>query len=113
MALTIQKFISLSLTHSLAAVALALSLTACETIALDQPVLGGEAVSDSPLVAEVKKALKNNPQTTMIRVKVSADEDVIILRGTVDNQAQITAAEQIAASVRGVRVVSNHLYTYH
>lgn len=107
MVLTIQKLVI----RSVAAVALALSLLACESIPLDQPILGGSALSDTPLVAEVQKALKNNPQTARLRLKVSADEDVIILRGTVENDSQAYAAEQIAASVKGVRVVSNHLYT--
>ncbi len=96
--------------RSLAAVVLAFSLVACESLPLDQPVFGGSAVSDTPLVAEVQKALKENAQTSRLRIKVTSDEDVIILRGTVESDAQAFTAEQVAASVAGVRVVSNHLY---
>ncbi len=108
MALTIQKFV----VRSVLVVALALSLAACEAVPVDQPLFGGSADSDTPLVAEVLKALENNPQTSGLRLKVSADEDVIILRGTVNTPDQINIAEQVAGSVAGVRVVSNHLYSY-
>lgn len=107
MALTIKTLVM----RSLAAVVLAFSLVACESLPLDQPILGGSALSDTPLVAEVQKALKENAQTAGLRLKVSADEDVIILRGTVQTDAQAFTAEQVASSVAGVRVVSNHLYT--
>ncbi|MEE9334354.1 MAG: BON domain-containing protein [Granulosicoccaceae bacterium] len=106
MALTIQKIVI----RSLAAVALALSLVACDTVPLDQPVFGGSATSDTPLVAQVQQALKNNPETARLRLKVTSAEDVIILRGTVESDSQSNTAERVAGSVPGVRIVSNHLY---
>jgi|GEM_PF-6761285 len=105
MALSIQQII----TRCLVAFALSVSLASCETTALEQPLLGGNAVADSALANDVRAALKKNPQTTRLRIKVSSIEDVIVLRGSVGNDQESETAEQVAGKVSGVRHVTNHL----
>jgi len=106
MTLTIQQI----LTRCFMAAVLVVSLASCDTVPIEQPLLGGEAVSDSPLVDQVKAALKKNGQTTSLRLNITAVDDVIILRGLVQNDQQMQAAEQVASKVAGVRHVTNNLY---
>ena len=112
MALTIYKLA----TRVLVAAALALSLAACETTSEgasstdDLLILGEKADTNSTLVTQVQRALKNNPETMLLRIKVLAVEDVIILKGMVDNEQLSHTAERVAGNVAGVRHVTNNLY---
>ena len=116
MSLIIQTNVLKFVMCGLIAAVLSLSLAACETVPGSESsgtkpfVFGGEIDSDSPLVDQVKKALKNNAETTLLRVQVSVVGDVVILKGAVDNEGVAQAAEQVAGSVAGVRHVTNNLY---
>lgn len=98
--------------QSLLAIMMALTLTACETNSFDpsQPLLGGEAIDDSPLVSDVKAALRSNGQTALLRLTVTAVDDVIILKGLVSNDQERYTAVQVAGSVEGVRYVTDNIY---
>jgi osmotically-inducible protein OsmY len=104
------KLARIHLVQGLMAVVLALSLTACETIDTTQPVFGGEAVDDSQMVENVKAALNRHPDTKLLRLKVSAIDDVIVLKGLVNNDQQRYTALQVAGRVEGVRHVTNNIY---
>ncbi len=70
------------------------------------------AVSDDVVAARVKSNLLVNRYVTTRNLNVKVVDGLCILTGTVDSEAQRTAAESLAASISGVTSVQNDLKVY-
>ena len=64
-------------------------------------------VTDEELKQRVRDALLINPATEAFEIRVTADEGVVELRGTVESFPEKTLAETVAKSVRGAKDVIN------
>lgn len=76
------------------------------------PATAGQAGarnSDAWITTEVKAKLLAEHFRTGVDVKVTTNDGVVQLDGTVDRAKQITQAENIANSVKGVKRVDNNL----
>jgi hypothetical protein len=72
---------------------------------------GGSTNDSAPLSERVRQALRNNPETAIVRVQVSQiSEDSVKLSGFVDNDAISHQLERVAGQVEGVRFVVNSLF---
>jgi osmotically-inducible protein OsmY len=72
---------------------------------------GGAVNDNAPLSTRVRQALRNNPETAIVRVQVSQiSEDSVKLSGFVDNDAISHQLERVAGQVEGVRFVVNSLF---
>ncbi|EEF60010.1 BON domain-containing protein [Pedosphaera parvula] len=69
----------------------------------------GEAVDDTTLTANVKKALSNNTEYKFSDVKVATMKGTVQLSGFVDTAAQKSAAGDIAKAVPNVKEVVNNI----
>lgn len=69
----------------------------------------GASVEDTLLTTQVKAALLADPEIRDDGIRVQADQGEITLSGSVENQAQLDAALQVARGVDGVRDVENNL----
>ncbi len=93
------------------ALILLFSLASCETTDLEQEkIFTGGAVADTPLALRVEQALKRNSQTKFMNISVTANGDVVVLKGIAGNDQELATAEQVASAVQGVRHVNNNLY---
>lgn len=65
------------------------------------------------LCAHVSAALKNNPETSQVRISVAAENNAeaghLVLRGLVLHDYEKRLVEALASKVRGVRLVENQL----
>ena len=66
-------------------------------------------VDDKTITAKVKGELMRNAITNGLDVQVETSQGQVILSGTVNSEIQLQSAEQIAASVAGVKKVVNKL----
>ena len=72
---------------------------------------GGKVNDGAPLSTRVRQALRNSPETAILRIQVSTlSEDSVKLSGYVSNDAIKHEAERIAGQVSGVRYVVNSLF---
>ena len=71
----------------------------------------GQVLDDnSDLSVRVKRALRDSPQTSVNRIKVTkTGDDTVKLSGFVFNDADSDEAERVAGRVEGVRHVFNAL----
>lgn len=69
----------------------------------------GTAADDTAITARVKSALLAESNVSGLAINVETTNGVVRLTGNVDNQAQITKAEQVAAAAEGARSVQNQL----
>ena len=69
----------------------------------------GEYVDDTGITTKVKTALLRDDAVKSFEIKVETMRGVVQLSGFVDNENQKNAASRDAASVAGVRNVSNNL----
>ncbi len=67
------------------------------------------ALQDGALAARVRAALKGDPETARVNVKITCRGGRLELSGTVESDAGSTAAARVAAAQPGVRSVENHL----
>ncbi len=67
------------------------------------------ALLDAALAARVRAALKANPETTRLNVKITCREGQLELAGTVESSEGLEAAARVAAAQPGVLSVENHL----
>ncbi|MNO33949.1 Osmotically-inducible protein Y precursor [compost metagenome] len=70
---------------------------------------GSEVVSDIAITSKVKSALLMEKDVNSFDIKVNTFNGTVQLTGFVDSQWQIDKAVQVAASVNGVRSVTNDL----
>lgn len=72
---------------------------------------GGKVNDDAPLSTRVRQALRNSPETAILRIQVSTlSDDSVKLSGSVSNDAIRYEAERVAGQVAGVRHVVNSLF---
>ena len=84
-------------------------LVGCENVSVGD--IGPSLEDEAPLTQAVRAALDARPELGGLFIKVkSLDGDTVRLSGRVDTDAQRTTAEQVAASVDGVRSVINTLF---
>jgi hypothetical protein len=69
-----------------------------------------EGSQDATLTAKVKTALALNKDVPAGKINVDTENDIVTLRGEVQNDQIRTLAEKIARDTPGVREVRNHLY---
>jgi cytidylate kinase len=65
---------------------------------------------DVALAQHVRAALRTHSSTEHCRVRVTAENGQVSLHGTVDYIEQSEACSDIAARIKGVRVIENHLH---
>ena len=65
--------------------------------------------TDASLTNKVQEAIKSDQSTMNAKIRVSAKDGVVTLKGKVDSKATAVHAEQTAASVAGVKSVNNRL----
>ncbi|MBM3116897.1 BON domain-containing protein [Jeongeupia naejangsanensis] len=70
---------------------------------------GGAFVDDSILTGQVKAALFGDQALSVLQIKVTTRQGVVVLSGTVDSAEQRAKAITIAAGVSGVRDVRSAL----
>ncbi len=66
-------------------------------------------IDDSVITAKVKVALVKDPEVKALEVSVETNRGVVLLSGFVDNEKQARRAQEIAASIQGVRNVRSNL----
>lgn len=64
---------------------------------------------DQGKVAAVEVMLKQDVEVATGSIQVSAQNDLVVLKGTVPNEAAKQRAEELAKKVEGVEKVANHL----
>src|SRR4051812_31036149 len=69
----------------------------------------GEYVDDSTITTKVKAQFVKDPVVKAIDVKVETFKGVVSLSGFVNTADEKARAEQVAASVQGVRQVNNNI----
>jgi hyperosmotically inducible periplasmic protein len=69
----------------------------------------GKVLEDAAVTAKVKSALIAEPNLKARSIDVDTTGGVVTLKGTTENAEQKQRAEQVAASVEGVRSVRNEL----
>ena len=69
----------------------------------------GEYVDDASITTKVKAAFVKDPVVKAIDVKVETFKGVVQLSGFVTTTDEKVRAEQVAASVNGVRQVNNNI----
>jgi hyperosmotically inducible periplasmic protein len=97
---------------------LARSVDGVKSVRNDLMVTGGEpgmlermqdTASDAALTTRVKTRLLASRNTSGLAIKVSTDDDVVMLEGEVDTETERELAELIAANTSGVADVRNEL----
>jgi len=66
-------------------------------------------IDDSVITARVKAALVKDKEVSALAVTVKTDKGVVLLSGFVDNEQQARRAQEIAASIAGVKSVKSNL----
>ncbi|HEY9101770.1 BON domain-containing protein [Chitinimonas sp.] len=69
----------------------------------------GQFVDDTTITAKVKAALVADKTVSAFDVKVSTEQGVVTLTGTVDKPEASEQALRLAAGVDGVKSVNSHL----
>ena len=69
----------------------------------------GQSIDDSGITTKVNTALIESKDTKAGDIKVATHNGVVQLSGFVDNEAQKTAAGNVAAAVKGVKSVKNDI----
>jgi hyperosmotically inducible protein len=77
--------------------------------AINDRIRGKAVVTDSSITAKVKAALVKTHDVPGFKVNVKTTAGVVLLSGFVENEQQALRAEEIAASVKGVRSVKSNL----
>ena len=68
-----------------------------------------QAATDSAITAKIKSKYLLEKGIKSLKVSVETKDNIVVLSGFVDNEATKVRAGQIAASVKGVKSVSNGL----
>lgn len=66
-------------------------------------------IDDRVITAKVKAALVKDPDVKALEVSVETNRGIVLLSGFVDNEKQARRAQEIAASIQGVRNVKSNL----
>lgn len=92
--------------RTLGLLVLALWLAAC---APQEPPPRSIAALDQSVVATVTMNLKTDAELAASGIEVSAENDLLVLRGKVPSEAAKTRAEEIAKKTPRITKVANHL----
>ncbi len=84
-----------------------LTLVACASTRTHEST--GEYVDDSVITAKVKAELAEDDFLKSFQISVETYKGVVQLSGFVNSKETVDKAEQIAASVEGVKSVKNNL----
>lgn len=87
---------------------LALLLAGCSTEPKEPPISSIKPI-DQSVVAAVKMNLKTDAELAASNLEVKAENELLILRGTVPSPEAKERAEAIALKSAGVGKVANHL----
>jgi hyperosmotically inducible protein len=68
-----------------------------------------QAASDSAITAKIKSKYLVEKNFRSLKVSVETKDGIVVLSGFVDNEATKKRAQQIAATVKGVKTVKNSL----
>jgi osmotically-inducible protein OsmY len=102
--------------HVLATVVLAALASGAAVAAGEGPLQSTPSVevtapeSDDALAVQVRQKIDEQPSLKFFSIGVRSIDHAIYLEGLVDTGADIAEADDVAASVPGVRKVYNHLY---
>jgi len=66
-------------------------------------------IDDSAITAKVKAAFVKDKEVSALAVSVETDNGVVLLSGFVENEQQARRAQEIAASISGVKSVKSNL----
>ena len=66
-------------------------------------------ISDSVITARVKAALVKDKEVSALAVSVETDKGIVLLSGFVESEQQARRAQEIAASIAGVKTVKSNL----
>lgn len=69
----------------------------------------GERRTSAELTAAVQQALRSDPATDAWQIQANAQDGLVILTGTVDDQREKRLAEEVVQGVRGVEEIDNQL----
>jgi hyperosmotically inducible protein len=69
----------------------------------------GTQLDDATITAKVKSRLAVDPEADAVEIDVDTTGGVVRLSGYVETEAEINAAEQVAAQTKGVKKVVNEL----
>ena len=87
---------------------LALAVVGCSTAPKDPPPSSIKAL-DMTVVNTAKMNLKTDAELAASGIEVTAENDLLVLRGTVPSEEAKTRAEEIAKKTPRVEKVANHL----
>ncbi|MDY6948247.1 MAG: BON domain-containing protein, partial [Pseudomonadota bacterium] len=87
----------------------AMSVAGVEEVRSRIRVGGMPAVSDEQLRQRIERALASNPITESYEIDAAVDRGDVTLTGRVDSWFERGMADNVSASVKGVRAVDNHL----
>jgi osmotically-inducible protein OsmY len=68
------------------------------------------ALSDAATAHHVRAAIRTHGTTSHCKLRVTADDGRVSLEGVVDHIEQSEACSDIAARIKGVRLIENHLH---
>lgn len=93
---------------TLMALFVALLLSGCAVAPQDPPPSSIKAI-DQTVVATTQMNLKTDAELAASQIKVSAENNLLVLRGTVPSEDAKKRAEEIALKTARVEKVANHL----
>ena len=81
-----------------------LALGGCEALqSLPRNHSAGSTTDGSVLAMRVRDALRNHPETLLLKLDISSVEDEVILKGFVNSEIDLQNIDLIANQVEGVR----------
>lgn len=86
----------------------AAALSSCATAPSDPPPSSIHQI-DQSVVATVQMNLKTDPELAASGIQVSAENDLLVLRGTVPSEDAKKRAESIAKKTPRIEKIANHL----
>lgn len=69
----------------------------------------GEKIDDTVITTQVKMALMKDSSTATFGTDVTTTNGIVVLKGTVQNNAEKDITTKVAASVQGVKSVKNEM----
>jgi osmotically-inducible protein OsmY len=93
--------------RSLVVFMLVFSLAACASTKKQEST--GQYIDDSVITAKVKALILHDEVLKAFDISVQTYKGIVLLSGFVSSRHTVDKAGQIAASVRGVKSVRNHL----
>jgi len=83
-----------------------------EIVIKDKPATGetmGEKMDDASITTQVKYALLSHKSTSALKTKITTTDNVVVITGEADSDAEKSLVSKLAQDVRGVKSVTNHM----